>query len=306
MPRPRSWSDDDLRLAVTEASSIAEVVRALQLRRGGAAYVTVRTRMEQLGLVLGGRKDASTRSSTDAASPAGASRTWSESDLRDAVAAGRSLNDVFLRLGLVVGGSQWLVVRSLILERGWSTDHWIHPLSSRVGDPDQASRFRAALATRDVGALVRQSRSRADIIRALGFTPNSTTYRLLRTHLTREGLDDEHFEPAHAAMRRARRPSRGKPLEEILVRSSAYTSIGRLKRRLVEDGLLDPVCAECRLSSWRGQPITLHLDHINGVRNDHRLSNLRFLCPNCHSQTDTYCGRNVGRYADSEQAGRLR
>lgn len=42
-------------------------------------------------------------------------------------------------------------------------------------------------------------------------------------------------------------------------------------------------------------PLTLQLDHINRVNNDHRLTNLRFLCPNCHSQTDTYAGKNMGR-----------
>ena len=39
--------------------------------------------------------------------------------------------------------------------------------------------------------------------------------------------------------------------------------------------------------------LVLELDHINGVGDDHRLENLRLLCPNCHSQTETYCGRNI-------------
>ena len=52
---------------------------------------------------------------------------------------------------------------------------------------------------------------------------------------------------------------------------------------------------ECGISEWLGNPLALQLDHINGVNNDHRLTNLRFLCPNCHSQTDTYAGKNMGR-----------
>lgn len=39
--------------------------------------------------------------------------------------------------------------------------------------------------------------------------------------------------------------------------------------------------------------ITLQLDHINGINNDNRVENLRFLCPNCHSQTSTYTGKNT-------------
>jgi hypothetical protein len=68
-----------------------------------------------------------------------------------------------------------------------------------------------------------------------------------------------------------------------------------IKTRLLNAGLLTNKCEGCGLAEWRGQPITMHLDHVNGVRNDHRLANLRMLCPNCHSQTETYGGRNARR-----------
>lgn len=51
-------------------------------------------------------------------------------------------------------------------------------------------------------------------------------------------------------------------------------------------------CLWCGISEWRNQPIKLHLDHINGNRDDNSRYNLRCLCPNCHSQTETFCGRN--------------
>lgn len=53
-------------------------------------------------------------------------------------------------------------------------------------------------------------------------------------------------------------------------------------------------CFECRLTEWRGKPVSLELDHINGDASDDSLSNLRLLCPNCHSQTPTWKGANVG------------
>ena len=84
-------------------------------------------------------------------------------------------------------------------------------------------------------------------------------------------------------------------LEEILVENSPYENIARLKQRLVKEGKMEYKCQNCGISEWLGKPITLQLDHINGVHNDHRLTNLRFLCPNCHSQTDTYAGKNIGR-----------
>ncbi len=65
-----------------------------------------------------------------------------------------------------------------------------------------------------------------------------------------------------------------------------------LGRRLRMSGLLDYVCCCCGLVEWQGKPLALHLDHVNGNSQDNHLENLRFMCPNCHSQTATYAGRN--------------
>lgn len=84
------------------------------------------------------------------------------------------------------------------------------------------------------------------------------------------------------------------PLEELLV-IGRPTSRGHLKARLIDAGLKDDRCEACGLTSWRGKPIGLQLHHRNGDGTDNRLENLQFLCPNCHSQTDTYGGRNGHR-----------
>lgn len=68
-----------------------------------------------------------------------------------------------------------------------------------------------------------------------------------------------------------------------------------MKSRLLKAQILEYKCATCGISEWNNNPITLQLDHINGVHDDHRLNNLRLLCPNCHSQTSTYAGKNVKR-----------
>jgi len=79
------------------------------------------------------------------------------------------------------------------------------------------------------------------------------------------------------------------PLERILAESKSRVSI---KRRLLEAGVLKNECDQCGLSSWRGHHLSIQLDHLNGIRDDHRLENLRMLCPNCHSQTSTFGTRN--------------
>lgn len=84
--------------------------------------------------------------------------------------------------------------------------------------------------------------------------------------------------------------------EDILVKNSPASRSG-IKSHIVSNGLLDnSKCSECGIVEWNNAPISLHLDHINGINNDNRIENLRFLCPNCHSQTETYCRR--GQYPD--------
>ena len=66
------------------------------------------------------------------------------------------------------------------------------------------------------------------------------------------------------------------PLNEILVKNSQYLGIAALKKKLINNGLLKYECYECGISNWRNKNLSLQLDHINGVSNDHRLENLRF------------------------------
>ncbi len=96
-----------------------------------------------------------------------------------------------------------------------------------------------------------------------------------------------------AVKRRQIRPRPlARPLNELLASGRSRTNI---KRRLLRAGLLENRCQLCDLTEWLGQPIAIQIDHVNGLRHDHRLENLRMLCPNCHSQTETYGRRQKCR-----------
>ena len=86
--------------------------------------------------------------------------------------------------------------------------------------------------------------------------------------------------------------ARAMPMEVLLVPDRPQTPRTHLKRRLLQAGLVEDRCYECGLTEWRGKPISLNLHHINGDGNDNRLENLTLLCPNCHSQTENFSGRN--------------
>jgi hypothetical protein len=91
------------------------------------------------------------------------------------------------------------------------------------------------------------------------------------------------------------------PLEELLA-AGRPRSRGHLKLRLLGAGLKENRCERCGISEWRGRPLNMQLHHVNGDGMDNRLENLELLCANCHSQTETYGGRNGHRRRPAPEA----
>lgn len=94
------------------------------------------------------------------------------------------------------------------------------------------------------------------------------------------------------------------PAKEYL-NNTKYIQSGKLKTKLVKEGILENKCACCGISEWNGKPIVLQLHHIDGNHNNNNLENLQILCPNCHSQTENYCGNSnkVVEYNTCELCG---
>ena len=134
--------------------------------------------------------------------------------------------------------------------------------------------------------LVDKSSCISDILRALEYSTNGNSWgnRIIKERMDKLNLTFKNKNQNYSKQTRL-------SMSEILTKDSGY-SRSRLKERLVEEGLKEYRCECCGLSKWLDKPISLQLHHINGINNDHRLENLRLLCPNCHSQTDTYAGKN--------------
>lgn len=141
---------------------------------------------------------------------------------------------------------------------------------------------------------VSESRSIAEVCRRLGIKGIGGNYRTVHRHIKRLELDISHFAGQGWLKGKHATTNPGKPLEEILVEGSHYGS-AHLRQRLVREGIFPHECAVCERIKWNDLPIPLELDHINGRADDNRVTNLRLLCPNCHAQTETYRGRNIGR-----------
>jgi hypothetical protein len=149
-----------------------------------------------------------------------------------------------------------------------------------------------------LAAAVPKARSIAGVLRELGLRPGGWTYIVIQQRIEELRLDISHFTgKGWTRGLKDPTPRRYRPLSEILVANSDYLSTNSLRRRLLKEGLKQPVCEICGGTEWNGRPMPLQLDHANGDRTDNRLVNLRIVCPNCHAQTDTWCGKNRGRKA---------
>lgn len=206
-------------------------------------------------------------------------RRWTDEQLAAAVAASRTLSEVCRRLGILPG--KYDVLRRHIARLGLDAAHLPR---AAAGSPRTGRRYR----DEDLIEAVRSETTVHGVLRRLGYEPNGGMFRAVVAHIRSLDLDTSHFRGQRWAQG-VRRPSgRTRSLPELLVRGSTIRS-GALRRKLISAGLKPAHCETCGLTQWRGEPVPLHLDHINGDHTDNRLENLRILCPNCHAQTTTWC-----------------
>jgi hypothetical protein len=136
---------------------------------------------------------------------------------------------------------------------------------------------------------VASSDSLAGVMKFLGKSVTGSRYNYLSRLVKQYGLDTSHF--TYSKAHREQESFKRKAPEDILVMISdplaKRVEAKYLTRAMMELGVVYE-CSECGISDWQGKPLVLDVDHVDGNRFDCRLSNLRFLCPNCHRQTPTF------------------
>lgn len=203
-------------------------------------------------------------------------RRWTDDDLRFAVGESKTLAEVCEWLDITPGSQTYYAIRSAILRLEIEADH----LKMTPGRNLVDGRLRWT--DEDLRNAVRDNVTLSGVMRTLGYRPSGGMHRYFVKHVRRLGLDTSHF-TGHGWAKGSRRPvTKVMPLEELLVKGSMIGG-AKLRRRLVAAGIKEERCEDCGISEWLGGPLRLELHHANGDHTDNRLSNLRILCPNCHS-----------------------
>lgn len=139
---------------------------------------------------------------------------------------------------------------------------------------------------------INASDSSKGVLEYLGMRAAGGNYNSLKKYTLLYGLTLPKWDRVAAAKISNARAAQLMPDENLFIVNGTFDR-RVLKKRLFARGRKEQ-CEECGLGNqWQGKVISLQLDHINGIPNDNRLENLRFLCPNCHSQTETFAGRKT-------------
>ncbi|MER5629690.1 HNH endonuclease signature motif containing protein [Streptomyces nitrosporeus] len=256
------------------STSLVDLLVRLDTPLGSRPLRYVRDRLAHYGI--------DTSHFVDEPLPARERRSYTREVLTEAAANSSSIRGMFEYMGLPPGDSPYGYVRRKLDRLGIDTSHFAG-----------GRRHRSPLMPREeLEPAVAASKTLAQVLHVLGLPDNGTTRARLKRAVDAYGLPTTHF-TGQAHTRGVPSPRR-RPAADILRRAEPGSQRTRtaLLRRALDDMRVPRTCSSCGTGdTWQGRRLVLEIDHINGDRMDNRRQNLRYLCPSCHSQTDTYSNR---------------
>jgi hypothetical protein len=274
-PRGSRYTIENLSAAVAASTSYHGVLRHLGMAVTGGGSTHVSRRIKDFGIDV---------SHFTSLRPAPAPfREIGREEFTTAFQDARSLADLARRLGLPVSARTRRFLSAEIARYELNLANLGHQRSRY--DPDQ------------LAVLARRCSSLAEMMRSIGLdTSDSGNYRKLRRALRLNGIDTSHFTRSSWADPDNRPKRAFDPGKVLRYRDTPTRTPGdRLRLAMTVSGVPE-ICRRCGLEArWRGQRLTLEVDHIDGDFRNNRLENLRFLCPNCHAITNTYCRRKAAQ-----------
>lgn len=271
--RPTRYTPEILAAAVAASTNMREVLDRLDVPRTGGSHAHLTRRIRALGI------DATHFAAHQPDPPPLAALTRDE--LASALTQARSMADLARRLDLPVTSR--------------TRKHLARQLATHHLDASRLGHQRVVLDRETLRQAVERCTSLIGVVRAIGLDETNSSIRRVRRAIDAYQIETSHF--LRKAWRKPdTRPSRLVTRSTILSQRPAGTArVGgeRLRRALLATGVAER-CRQCGIGGqWRGRPLTLEVDHINGDWRDNRPENLRLLCPNCHATTDTYCRQKV-------------
>ncbi|MFG3245069.1 HNH endonuclease [Streptomyces sp. NPDC048187] len=265
----RKYPDAAIAEAAASSSSLREVALKLGATPATGTLSHIRRRISAAGIDV---------SHFPGLNQADVDLPFTPDELRAAAAAATSVRAVARALGVPDDSRSRATLRRMMSAQGIDTSHFSHRRLHLLED--------------QLREVVPRCTSYADVMRGLGLEVCDVNHRRVRRAVARLGIDTSHFE--RRSWGRAEPPAPASTAQRVLIvlpPHAGRTNRAQLHRALGEVGV-PYSCQTCgNTGEWLGRPITLQVDHVNGNWRDNRRENLRYLCPNCHALTETWCRR---------------